>query len=96
MPAYEICYLDEDGALTYKFTADCDDDQRAKILAHLKTQSWTDAAPLNVTVNGGVVDLWGLVDSDSERNAIRVAAEATHGVRAVNDNMRVRPAAALV
>jgi len=34
MPAYEICYLDEDGALTYKFTADCDDDQRAKILAH--------------------------------------------------------------
>jgi len=69
---------------------------RAKILAHLKTQSWTDAALLNVTVNGGVVDLWGLVDSDSERNAIRVAAEATHGVRAVNDNMRVRPAAALV
>src|SRR5437762_10574782 len=34
MPAYEICYLDEVGALTYKFTADCDDDQRAKILAH--------------------------------------------------------------
>jgi hypothetical protein len=34
MPAYEICYLDEEGALTYKFTADCDDDQRAKILAH--------------------------------------------------------------
>jgi len=34
MPAYEICYLDEDGALTYKFSANCDDDQRAKILAH--------------------------------------------------------------
>ena len=34
MPAYEICYLDEEGDLTYKFTADCDDDQRAKILAH--------------------------------------------------------------
>ena len=34
MPAYEICYLDEEGALTYKFTADCDNDQRAKILAH--------------------------------------------------------------
>ena len=34
MPAYEICYLDEEGALTYKFTADCDDDRRAKILAH--------------------------------------------------------------
>ena len=34
MPAYEICYLDEDGSLTYKFSATCDDDQRAKILAH--------------------------------------------------------------
>ena len=34
MPAYEICYLDEEGDLTYKFSADCDDDQRAKILAH--------------------------------------------------------------
>ena len=34
MPAYEICYLDEGGALTYKFSATCDDDQRAKILAH--------------------------------------------------------------
>jgi len=34
MPAYEICYRDDDGALTYTFSADCDDDQRAKILAH--------------------------------------------------------------
>ena len=34
MPAYDICYLDEEGALTYKFSADCDNDQRAKILAH--------------------------------------------------------------
>jgi hypothetical protein len=34
MPAYEICYLDDAGALTYKFSANCDDDQRAKVLAH--------------------------------------------------------------
>ncbi len=34
MPAYEICYRDDHDALTYKFSADCDDDQRAKILAH--------------------------------------------------------------
>ena len=34
MPAYEICYLDNDGALTYKFAADCADDSRAKVLAH--------------------------------------------------------------
>jgi len=34
MPAYEICYLDDEGALTYKFLADCEDDGRAKVLAH--------------------------------------------------------------
>ena len=34
MPAYEICYLDGDGVLTYKFLANCDDDGRAKVLAH--------------------------------------------------------------
>jgi hypothetical protein len=34
MPAYEICYLDHDGSLTYKFSANCDDDGRAKVLAH--------------------------------------------------------------
>jgi hypothetical protein len=41
MPAYEICYRDDHGALTYKFSADCDDDQRAKILAHaMKPENW--------------------------------------------------------
>ena len=34
MPAYEICYLDAQGALTYKFLANCEDDGRAKVLAH--------------------------------------------------------------
>ncbi len=34
MPAYEIHYLNEAGELAYKFIADCDDDGRAKVLAH--------------------------------------------------------------
>ena len=34
MPAYEICYLDGDGILTYKFLANCESDGRAKVLAH--------------------------------------------------------------
>ena len=34
MPAYEICYRDQGGALTYKFVATCDNDSRAKVLAH--------------------------------------------------------------
>jgi len=69
---------------------------RDKLVAHLNAQGWAGASLLNVTVNGGVVDLWGIVGSASERNAIRVAAEATPGVNAVNDNLKQWPAAALV
>jgi CBS domain-containing protein len=58
---------------------------RDKLLAHLKTQNWAHTGLLNVTVNGGVVDLWGIANSDSERKAVRVAAEATPGVRVVKD-----------
>jgi CBS domain-containing protein len=64
---------------------------RDKLLSHLRGQNWTRTGLLNVTVNGGVVDLWGLVRSDTERKAIRVAAEGTPGVRAVNDNMKLWP-----
>ena len=64
---------------------------REKLLAHLNEQNWGHTALLNVTVNGGVIDLWGFIESDTERKAIRVAAEGTPGVRAVNDHMTARP-----
>jgi len=60
----------------------------------LNAQSWARTGLVNVTVNGGVVDLWGIARTDSERKAIRVAAEATPGVRAVNDNIRIWPLSA--
>jgi osmotically-inducible protein OsmY len=46
---------------------------------------------LNATVHEGVVDLWGITGSDAERKAIRVAAEPTPGVAAVNDHLVRRP-----
>jgi CBS domain-containing protein len=64
---------------------------REKLLTHLNRQSWAHATLLNATVSGGVIDLWGFVESDTERKAIRVAAESTPGVRAVNDHMTARP-----
>jgi CBS-domain-containing membrane protein len=62
---------------------------REKLLKELNRQSWAHTVLLNAIVNGGVVDLWGFAQSDTERKAIRVAAEATPGVRAVNDHMTV-------
>jgi CBS domain-containing protein len=64
---------------------------RDKLLAHLSQQEWGRNALVNVTVSGGIVDLWGLVRSEVERKAIRVAAESIPGVRTVNDNLMVRP-----
>jgi CBS domain-containing protein len=60
---------------------------REKLLAHLKTQPWAHTSLLNVTVNDGVVDIWGITRSDAEKQALRVAAETTPGVRAVHDNI---------
>jgi len=68
-----------------------DETIRSKLLAHLRAQPWAHIGLLNVTVNGGVVDLWGIARSETERKAIRVAAEEVTGVCAVNDNMRPWP-----
>ncbi len=65
---------------------------REKILSHLKKQPWAHTTMLNVTVNAGVVDLWGIAESAAERKAIKVAAESTPGVCAVNDNLITRSA----
>jgi len=64
-----------------------DETIRERLLAHLNAQPWAHTQLLNVTVNDGVVDLWGFVKSETERKAIRVAAESMAGVRAVNDHM---------
>lgn len=64
---------------------------REKLVSHLKAQPWAHVSQLNITVFDGVVTLWGLVSSDKERRAIRVAAEQTPGVRSVIDNLVVPP-----
>jgi CBS-domain-containing membrane protein len=65
---------------------------REQVLTQLKGETWTRPSLINVIVQDGTVDLWGIVDSASEKKAVRVAAEVTPGVRAVNDNLIIRPA----
>src|SRR6516164_3690437 len=43
---------------------------RKRLMDELKQQRWTHVHKLNVTVTDGVVDLWGFVQSESERQAI--------------------------
>jgi CBS domain-containing protein len=64
---------------------------REKLVTELKKQPWSHVHKLNATVANGVVDLWGFAQSDSERQAIRVAAESIPGVSAVNDHLMIEP-----
>jgi CBS domain-containing protein len=78
------------GAVSTATAAD-DAKLRDRLITSLKAAPRARPSLFNVTVHDGTVELWGTVDSDAEKNAVRVAAEGTPGVRAVNDNLVVRP-----
>lgn len=59
------------------------------ILDQLRAQPWIDPSTINVVVNNGTVELWGIVDSETEKNAIRVAVEVMPGVREVSNRLVV-------
>lgn len=63
-------------------------DQLADELGH---QPWVRQVGNNIVVTGGVVHLWGVVGSESERDALRVAAERIPGVVRVEDHMTLLP-----
>jgi CBS-domain-containing membrane protein len=67
---------------------------RANVMVRLQKERWTKPALITVTVRDGTVHLWGIVESQTEKKAIHVLAEVTPGVRAVNDNLMVRPTSA--
>jgi CBS domain-containing protein len=67
--------------------SDHDRQIRLAVLDELAGQKWTDFGSRNVTVNGGVVHLWGLVGSEEERKALIALAEEIAGVKSVSDEM---------
>jgi CBS domain-containing protein len=67
-----------------------DEALRERLMTELGKHAWAHTILLNATVSDGVVDLWGMTDSGTEKKALRVAAEAVPGVRAVKDNLLVR------
>lgn len=60
---------------------------REHLLAEMKRQPWAPIALTNVVVHDGVVELWGAVVDERQREALTVAAENTPGVRAVKDHL---------
>jgi CBS-domain-containing membrane protein len=73
---------------TARSTASDDPALRARILAELR-DAGLDAPRVNVIVTQGRVSLWGLVDSEDEKRAIRIVAENAAGATAVEDHLNV-------
>jgi CBS-domain-containing membrane protein len=71
-----------------------DAELREKVMSRLRSEPWVRPTFVNVTVADGTVDLWGIVDSATEKQALRVAVEVIPGVKAVNDSVVIRPAGA--
>lgn len=76
--------------LAFVEVTQADEVLRKVIVSNLRKLPWTAAmAMVDVIVDRGVVNLWGVVHSEEEKDAIRVTAEETPGVQAVNDHLRV-------
>ena len=62
---------------------------REKVIRQLDSVSLAWPVLVNVIVNDGNIELWGIVESESEKRAARVAAETTPGVGAVIDHLMI-------
>lgn len=59
---------------------------RDVLINTLDSEAWSDLSHLNIVVLDGVVHYWGIVRSDAERQALKVAAEEIAGVHDVVDH----------
>jgi osmotically-inducible protein OsmY len=64
-----------------------DRELRETVIAALDRQPWLTHSTLNVIVTDGVVELWGYVESEEERRAMRVLVENIPSVRQVVDHL---------
>jgi CBS domain-containing protein len=64
-----------------------DTEIRNRILAEIDGQPWSPGTSVDAVVRNRVVDLWGAITSESQRQALRTAAERVAGVRMVRDHL---------
>ena len=64
-----------------------DQELRERINAILRDEDWAVSAIVNVQVENGVAQLWGTVESASQRQALLIAVRGVHGVRDVQAHL---------
>lgn len=60
---------------------------RGQIYAELQKQPWAPVNMLDIVVRDGIAHLWGVVLDERQREAIRVVAENTAGVKGIEDHL---------
>lgn len=68
-------------------TASSDRELRDRIETMLRGEDWATSACVNVTVENGVAQLWGTVESVSQRKALILAVRRVPGVREVQAHL---------
>jgi CBS domain-containing protein len=79
-------------ALTTSRKAGASDDHaiRETLTQRMRTEPWVHTLYINTVVENGVVNLWGIVATKQQAQALRVLAETVPGVREVKDELIVR------
>lgn len=68
--------------------ADCADDVLAqRVKAVLKAQTWVPTSSIEIRAVDGVVQVWGSILDERQREAIRVAVENIPGVKGIADHL---------
>jgi CBS domain-containing protein len=60
---------------------------RQRLLDEVQKADWAPNATIDVVVRDGIVELWGVIVDDRQREALKVAAENISGVKAVKDHL---------
>jgi CBS domain-containing protein len=68
-------------------TTATDETIRAQLLTELAKEPWAPVALIDVIVRNGVVELWGTITEERQRQALIAAAENVPGVKAVHDRL---------
>jgi CBS domain-containing protein len=55
----------------------------------IRKQTWLNSGYVNITVKDGVVEAWGMVGSQDQRNALMVLIEEAAGAARVEDHLKV-------
>jgi len=68
-------------------TTASDEAIRTRLLTELAKEAWAPVALIDVIVRNGVVELWGTITEERQRQALMAAAENVPGVKAVHDQL---------